>query len=59
MEVVERFLLNGVDGQSTRFGIDLTDEYATMIATTVADSRFAIGYTAMMRTEKTLYSSII
>ena len=59
MEMVEWLLLDGIDGQRTRFGIDLADECATMISSAATDARLAIGYAAMMRTEQTLHSSII
>ena len=59
MKVVERFLLDGIDGQCTRLGIDLADKCTTTISSTATDARLAIGYAAMMRTEQTLHSSII
>jgi hypothetical protein len=59
MEVVERLLLDGIDGECTRLAIDLADKHATTIPSTATDTRLAIGYAAMMRTEQTLYSSII
>ena len=54
--MIERFLLDGVDGQRTRFGIDLADECAIVIATTATEARLPIGYATMMRTEQTLHS---
>ena len=59
MEVVERFLLDGIDGQCTRLGIDLADECATMISSAATDARLAIGYAAMVWTEQTFHSPII
>jgi hypothetical protein len=59
MEMVERLLLNGIDGQRTRLGIDLADKCTTTISSTATDARLAIGYAAMMRTDQTLHSSII
>ena len=51
MKVVERFLLDGIDGECTRLAIDLADKHATTIPSTATDTRLAIGYAAMMRTE--------
>ena len=59
MEVVERFLLNGVDGQRTGFGIDLTDEHTVMVTTTATTARLAIRNMAMVRTELALYSVVV
>ena len=58
MEVVERLLLNRVDGQRTRFAVDLTDEHSILIASAAANARLAICNLAMVRTELTLYLSI-
>ena len=59
MEVVQRLFLDGVDGQRTGFAIDFAHKYTLHIATAAADTRFAIGNLAMMRTELTLYPSVI
>ena len=59
MEVVERFLLNGVDGQCTGLTIDLADEYAIMIHATLAAPRLAIGNMTMMGTELALHHPVI
>ena len=59
MEMIERFLLDGVDGQRTRLGIDLADECTIVIATTATDARLPIGYATMMRTEQTLHSLLV
>ena len=59
MEMIEWFLLDGIDGQRTRFGIDLADKCATTIPSTATDARLAIRYSAMMWTEQTFHSSII
>ena len=58
MEVIERFLLYGVDGQRTGLAIDFADEHPIMVPATTAASRPAIGNTAMMRTEQTLHHPI-
>ena len=59
MEVVERFLLNGVDGQRTGFGIDLADEHTVVVATTATTARLAMGDMAMVGTEQALHSTVI
>ena len=59
MEMVQRFLLDGVDGQRAGLGIDLADEHTIMIPATTTATRLAIGNTAMMRTEQALYPSIV
>ena len=55
MEMVERLLLNGIDGQRTRLGIDLADKHTVLIAPAAADACLTIHDTAMMRTELTHY----
>ena len=55
MEMIERFLLNRIDGQRTGFAIDLADEYTIMIPATATDTRLAIGNLTMMRTEQALH----
>jgi hypothetical protein len=63
VEMVERLLLDGVDGQRTGFGIDLADEYGVMVTTTAATARLAIGNMTMVRTElapdRTIIQSLI
>ena len=59
MEVVQRLLLNGVNGQRTRFAIHLADKHAIHIPTAPTDARLAVGNLAMMRTELTLHPSIV
>ena len=49
MEVVQRLLLNGVNGQRTGFAIYLTDKYPVLILPTTAHSHFTIGNTAVVR----------
>ena len=58
MEMVQRFLLDGVDGQRTGLAIYLAQEHTVLIATAPADARFAIRHFAVMRTELTLHPSI-
>jgi hypothetical protein len=58
MEVVQRFLLNGVYGQRTRFAVHLADEHTVLIATTPTDSRLAVSNLAMMRTELALHPAL-
>ena len=59
MEVVQRLLLDGVDGQRTRLTIYLTDEHATLISPATAHARLTLSNTAMVRTERTLHPSVI
>ena len=56
MEVVERFLLDGIDGQRTGLTIDLADEYTIMIPSTATDARLSIGNMTMVGTDLTLHS---
>ena len=58
MEVVQRLLLNGVNGQRTGLAIDFAYTHAILIATTPTDARLAIRNLAMMRTEQTLHPPI-
>ena len=59
MEMVERLLLNGIDGQRTRLAIDLAQEYTILIPTAPTASRPSIRYLAVVRTEQTLHPSIL
>ena len=59
VEMIEWFLLDGVDGQRTGFVIDLADEHAIVITTTATATCPIVGNTAMMRTEQTLYHAIV
>ena len=59
MEVIERLLLDGVNGQRARPSVHLTDEHATLIASATADARLALTDAAMMRAELTLHPAII
>lgn len=51
MEVVKGFLLDGIDGQCTGLGIDLTDEHTIMVTTTATTPCPVIGDMTMVRTE--------
>ena len=59
MEVVQRFLLNGVNSQRTGLAIHLADKHSIHIPTAPTDARLAVGNLAMMRTELTLHPSIV
>ena len=59
MEMVERLLFNGINGQRTGLPIDLTDEHAILIPATATDSRLTIGNTTMMRTEHALHPPVV
>ena len=59
VEMIERFLLDGVDGQRTGFAINLADEHAIVISTTTTAASLAVGDTTMMRTEQALYHAIV
>jgi hypothetical protein len=51
MEMIERLLLDGVDGQGTGLSIDLTKEYAAIISSTATTSCLAFGDITVVRTE--------
>ena len=59
VEMIERFLLDGVDGQRTGFAIDLADEHAFVITTTATAPSLSFGDATMMRTEQALYHAIV
>ena len=59
MEMIQRLLLDGVDGQRTRLAIDLADEFAIVIPATTTKARLAIGYPAMMRTDQALHPAVL
>ena len=59
MEVVQRLLLDGINGQRARFAIDFAHKHTVLITTTPADTRLAIRNLTMMQTEQTLHPSII
>ena len=59
VEMIEGFLLDGVDGQRTGFVIDLADEHAIVITTTATAACPIVGDTTMMRTEQALHHAIV
>ena len=59
MEMIERFLLDRVDGQRTRPSIYLTDQHTALIASVPTDGRPALADTAMVWAEQTLHPAII
>ena len=59
MEVVERFLLDGVNGQRTRPSVHLANEHTALIASALADARPALADVAMVWAEQTLHPAII
>ena len=59
VKVVERLLLDGVDGQLTRPSIHLTDQHTALIASVPTDARPALVDMAMVWAEQTLHPAII
>ncbi len=59
MEVIERLLLNRVDGQRARVAISLADEHAAPIASAATQSHLAISYMAVVGAELTLHPRFI
>ena len=59
MEMIEWLLLDGIDGQRTRFTIDLAQKHAVLIPSATTNARFTFGNAAMVRTEQTLHSTIL
>ena len=59
MEMIERLLFNGVDGQRTGLSIDLAKENTTIIATTATASCLTFSNMTMMRTEQAFQLSIL
>ena len=57
--MVQRLLLDGVNGQRTRFTIHLAHKYTSLISSAMANTRLALGNMAMVRTKRTLHPSII
>jgi hypothetical protein len=56
MEVIERFLLNGVDGESDRASIDEAIESSAVVPPAFADSGLSVSDTAMMGAELTFHN---
>ena len=59
MEMIERLLLNGVDGQRTRPSVHLADQYTALIASAPADACPALADVAMVWAEQTRHPAII
>jgi hypothetical protein len=59
VEVVERLLFYRVDGQCTRFSVNLADEYAAKILSATTNTGLAIGYATVMWTELALNFPIL
>ena len=59
MEMVEWFLLDGVDGQRTGFAIDLADKHTVVVSATTTAACPSVGDTAVVRTEQTLHHPIV
>jgi hypothetical protein len=59
VEMVERFLLDGIDGQRTGFSIDLADEHAVMVSATTTAACPTVSDTAVVRTEQALHHTIV
>ena len=59
MEVVERLLLNGVDGQRTRPSIYLAEQHTALIASAPTDACPALADVAMVWAEQTLQPPIV
>ena len=59
MEMIERLLLDGVDGQGTGQGVYLAKENTTIIATTTTTTCLAVGDMAVVRTKQALYLPVI
>ena len=59
VEMIEGFLLDGIDGQRTGLGIDLADEHTVVVATTTTTACLAMGDMAMVGTELALDSTVV
>ena len=59
MEMIERFLLDGVYSQRTRPSIHLTNQHTALIASATADARPALADVAMVWAEQTLHPAVI
>ena len=59
MEMIERLLLDRVDGQRTWPSVHLTDQHTALIASVPADARPALADVAMVRAEQTLHPATI
>jgi hypothetical protein len=59
MEMIERFLLNGVNGQRTRPSVHLAGQHTALIASAPADACPALADVAMVWAEQTLHPAVI
>jgi hypothetical protein len=59
VEMIQRFLLDRVDGQRTELAIHLADKHTLLIASASADARLTIGYLTAVGTELTLHLAVI
>ena len=59
MEMVERFLLHGGDGQRTWLSVDIADEHTTQVPTALAYARLAICNVTVVRTELALNPTVV
>ena len=59
MEVIERLLLNGVDGQRTGLAVDLAHEHPVVVTPTPAQARLPVGDAAVVRAEQALHPVLI
>ena len=59
MEMIERLLLDRVNGQRTRPSINLADQHTALIASAPADALPALADVAMVWAEQTLQPAII
>jgi hypothetical protein len=59
MEMIERFLFDGVDSHGARLAIDITDEHAPLIATAPAESCLPLRDMTMVRTQLTFHPPIV
>jgi hypothetical protein len=59
VEMIQRFLLDRVNGQRTGLAIHLADKHTLHIASASADARLTIGYLAAVGTELTLHLAVI
>jgi hypothetical protein len=56
--MVERFFLDGVDGEGTGFPIHLAYQHPLMVLATTTNARLARCYLAVVGTDLTLYLTI-
>ena len=59
MEVVEGFLLDGVDGEGAGMGVDFAEEHAGVVATAAAETGLAVGDVAVVGAQLTHDRSIV